>query len=107
RGTTSGGENQYTNIPANSTSFVDDGTHTWTSATPPATNTAVSADRFALNSNACQTANALPTGAIFTNDGNNLVLSSGIIDTTTGKLAAAYRTAQYLNLVGAEEGALS
>lgn len=104
RGATSGGENQYVTIAANSTTFVDDGTLSWTSATPPGSSTAVSADRFTVDSNAFQSSTAIPTGAIITDDGNNAVVASGMLDTTTGLLTSAYKTSNpsAYGMLGAE-----
>lgn len=87
RGNTAGGETQYTTIPANATSFTDDGTLTWTTATLPTTDTAVTASRFIINNNIAQgsAATNTPSGATVSASGNQLV-HSGVLNTTTGLL---------------------
>lgn len=95
RGTVAGGENQYIDI-GTASSFVDDGTGVWTSASPPTTNTATSAARFAFDSNVVQTPATAQTGSTIEMS-NNSWAASGLLDTTTGKQIATPN-----GLIGAE-----
>lgn len=107
RSATSGSEEFLVQLASGVTTYTDTGSST-TTQTAPTTNTAISAARTVINSNALQGASAgFPTGTLFTNDGNNqVVTTSGLLDPSTGKLLGSYRTS-YLNLVGAEVGATS
>lgn len=90
RGTTSGGENVYFDV-GNVTTWTDIG-GAGTSGTMPTTQTALSATRIAWNSNAAQTSNSAvpPTGAALTNDGKNVVATSGMLDSSTGKMLSSW-----------------
>jgi hypothetical protein len=78
RGTSSGGENQYLNIPQGTTSWTDNGTASWTSGTiPTAPGDAVSTPPvFIFENNAvASTAYTAPSGATISQSGQ--LLDSG------------------------------
>lgn len=91
RGTSSGGENQYVTVAAGVDSLTDDGTLSWTAGTPPASSTAISANRFNFDSNCMQspTQTSDPTGGTTASDGHNQYAASGLLNTTTGLLVAS------------------
>lgn len=90
RGTVSGSENQYIQVAAGTDSLTDDGTLSWTSATPPASQTAVTSARFTFNSNVMQnpTQTAPPRDNTTQDDGLNQFSATlgALLDTTTGLL---------------------
>ena len=90
-----GSENQYLDLAADTTTFVDDGSHAWTSGTLPSSSNACSSARFTMNSNAVQTSagSQPPTGAVMQDDGKNQFVASGMLDTTTGLFTSTYRAA--------------
>lgn len=89
RGTSSGGESVYFDVGDVNT-WTDTG-GAGTAGTMPTTQTALSATRIAWNSNAAQTSNTIPpTGAGLTNDGNNVSATSGMLDTSTGKMLSSW-----------------
>ena len=64
----------------------------------------VSPGPFSFDSNALQTSTALPTGTNITNDGKNLLVSSGMLDLTTGDFTSTYLSGNpgALGTVGAQ-----
>lgn len=81
---TPSGANQFVSIASGST-FVDDGTATWTAGSPPTTNTAISASRFSFNTNVVQSTASPPANVAPVSTSNNQYGTS-LLNTSTGLL---------------------
>lgn len=110
-GTASGGENTQFCVAAGVTSFTYTG-QAGTTATPPSSSTALTAYRFNYDSNAVQSSTSPQpiSGAAMASDGKNngsdIVVSTGLLDSTTGDLTGIYAnppsTGGLLGIVGAQ-----
>lgn len=83
-------ENQYVEVAPGVTSLTDNGALSWTAGTPPASSTAVSANKFNFDSNLIQnpTQSAVPGGATSAADTGNVfsvnMPDGELLDLTTG-----------------------